>query len=93
MFQLNVDQEPRIRREVVFGMTQLITFHQEWMLPYLKNVIHFVLGCTRHPEVSIVIESCEFWSAFVDAQLEASELRPVLPELLPILINNMVHPF
>ena len=70
-------------------MTQLVLFHQEYMIPHLKDVIRFMLESTRHEESAVVIESCEFWTAFVDANLEPTELRPILGELLPILLNNM----
>ena len=90
LFRLNADQEPAVRKEVCFGITRLITYYQECMVPYLRDVIHFILACTKHKESSIVMESCEFWAAFVDANLEPTELRPILSELVPILLNNMV---
>ena len=70
-------------------MTQLIVYHQGFIKPYLRHVIQFMLDCTKQAEVAIVMESCEFWVAFVDASLDPTELQPKLGELLPILLNNM----
>lgn len=32
----------------------------------------------------VAVESCEFWSAFCDSQLESDVLRPFLPRILPV---------
>lgn len=37
------------------------------------------------------MESCEFWSAFCESQIESDVLRPFLPRLLPVLLKNMVR--
>jgi len=91
LFRLNTDQEPDIRKRVCSGMTRLISSHPDCMEPYLKDVIYFMLECMKHKDTSVVMESCEFWTAFVDSQFEPTDLRPILGELLPILLNNMVY--
>lgn len=32
----------------------------------------------------MAVESCEFWAAFCDSQLESDVLRPFLPRILPV---------
>lgn len=39
----------------------------------------------------VAVESCEFWAAFCDSQLEPEVLRPFLSRILPVLLRNMVY--
>lgn len=53
-----------------------------------------VLRCAALPlqdgDEGVAVESCEFWSAFCESQIESDVLRPFLPRLLPVLLKNMV---
>lgn len=39
----------------------------------------------------VALESCEFWTAFCEAQVEPAVLRPFLGRLVPVLLKNMVY--
>lgn len=39
----------------------------------------------------MALESCEFWSAFCEAAVDAGLLRPFLSRLIPVLLKNMVY--
>ena len=39
----------------------------------------------------MALESCEFWTAFCEAQVEPAVLRPFLGRLVPVLLKNMVY--
>lgn len=39
----------------------------------------------------VALESCEFWSAFCEAAVDAGLLRPFLGRLIPVLLKNMVY--
>jgi hypothetical protein len=39
---------------------------------------------------SVCAQSCEFWLAFCEAQIESELLKPFLPRLIPMLMKNMV---
>ena len=39
----------------------------------------------------MALESCEFWSAFCEAAVSPDVLRPFLPQLVPVLLKNMVY--
>ena len=39
----------------------------------------------------VALESCEFWTAFCEAQVEPGVLRPFLGRLVPVLLKNMVY--
>lgn len=38
----------------------------------------------------IAVEACEFWTAFCESEIDKDVLRPFLPRVLPVLLNNMV---
>jgi hypothetical protein len=38
----------------------------------------------------VALESCEFWSAFCEAQIPSTVLAEFLPRLIPVLMKNMM---
>ncbi|XP_042509641.1 transportin-1-like isoform X2 [Macadamia integrifolia] len=60
-------------------------------LPHLRNVIEYMLQANKDTEDEVSLESCEFWSAYCEAQLPPGNLREYLPRLIPILLSNMVY--
>ena len=39
----------------------------------------------------VALESCEFWMACCEAQMEPALLRPYLGALIPMLLKNMAR--
>ena len=56
----------------------------------MADIIEYMLRCTQDGDEGVALESCEFWSAFCDAQIDPAVLRPFLPRLVPVLLKNMV---
>ncbi len=50
----------------------------------------FLPALLQDGDEGVAVESCEFWSAFCESQIEREVLRPFLPRLLPVLLKNMV---
>lgn len=93
MFSAATSEDCQIRKEVCAGMIQMLIYHQEKLMPYLKDIIAYMLSSTQDSDGAVALESCEFWMAFVEAQMDPNVLRPFLPQLLPILLKNMVFYF
>ncbi|XP_045788243.1 transportin-1-like [Trifolium pratense] len=50
-----------------------------------------MLQVNKDPDEEVALESCEFWSAYCDAQMPPENLREYLPRLIPILLSNMAY--
>jgi hypothetical protein len=46
---------------------------------------------TQDGDEALALEACEFWPAFADSALDPSLLAPHLPQLVPLLLRNMVY--
>eukprot|EP00798_Chlamydomonas_sp_ICE-L_P031863 gene31863-7069_t len=53
-------------------------------------VTEYMLAMNEGEDETVALESCEFWMAFCEAQLDPELLRPFLPRLIPVLMKNMV---
>ena len=59
--------------------------------------IFWLCGCNRvlrlaqDGDEGVALESCEFWTAFCEAKVQPSMLRPFLGRLVPVLLKNMVY--
>ena len=56
--------------------------------PLLLTRLTFLM---QDSDEGVALESCEFWTAFCEAQVEAAVLRPFLGRLVPVLLKNMVY--
>lgn len=91
LFVLAHDTDGEIRKEVCSGMIRLMVNRPDMLRPFMQDIIRYMLQSTQDSDENVALESCEFWTAFVEAQIEPDVLRPFLPQLLPILLKNMVH--
>lgn len=46
---------------------------------------------TQDEDEALALEACEFWPAFADSALDPALLAPHLPQLVPLLLRNMVY--
>lgn len=70
------------------------TCHVRWAIAY--SLAHCGGSLTRllhqqDGDEGVALESCEFWTAFCEAQVEPAVLRPFLGRLVPVLLKNMVY--
>lgn len=84
------DSDNHIRKEVCAGMIRLMVNRPDMLGPFMQDIIKYMLQSTQDSDENVALESCEFWTAFVEAQIAPEVLRPFLPQLLPILLKNMV---
>ncbi|KAJ7545352.1 hypothetical protein O6H91_09G116500 [Diphasiastrum complanatum] len=76
---------------VCAGLVQLIEVQPSYLQPHMKNVIEYMLQANHDTDEEVALESCEFWSAFCEAQLPREMLREFLPCLIPVLLSNMTY--
>lgn len=93
MNSLSNDQSPNIRRKMCQCFVVLLD-HYQYIHPFMKNIIEFMLRETENPDESVALAACEFW--FKIAETESCPnvtelLRPALPFLVPTLLKGMVY--
>ncbi|XP_006364503.1 transportin-1 isoform X1 [Solanum tuberosum] len=91
LFLLANDPAPEVRKLVCAAFVQLIEVRPAVLEPHLRNVLEYILQVNKDPDEEVALESCEFWSAYCDAQLPPENLREFLPRLIPVLLSNMVY--
>ena len=88
------DPDDVARKYVCQGLVQLLHIAPEKMTPNLREIITFMLERQTDPDPDVAVESCEFWAAFVEADLEPESvniLREFTPHLIPVLLTNMAY--
>ena len=95
LFALAKDADNQVRKHVCNGLVQLMEVQPEKLMPFMKDVIEYMLGSTQESDAGIALESCEFWSAFCEADLPPEEITAQLggfiPRLIPVLLKNMAY--
>ncbi|GAB4816534.1 hypothetical protein N2152v2_003580 [Parachlorella kessleri] len=90
LFTLAHDPSPAVRKAVCTGLVAMLMAMPERLEPSMGDLIEYMLQSTQDGDEGVAVESCEFWSAFCESQIESEVLRPFLPRLLPVLLKNMV---
>jgi transportin-1 len=85
------EKDPEVTVAVCKGLAYICQQHPDLIGSALGGVFSFVLSASKHTERSIRLEGIQFWTI---ASLNADwlpHLRGLLPELLPILLQNMIY--
>lgn len=90
MFALATDTHSGVRRLVCAGLVQMLQLSPEMLEPHIRNIIEYMLHSTSDGDEEVALESCEFWSAFCEAQIPSTVLAEFLPRLIPVLMKNMM---
>lgn len=90
LFLLANEEDPENRTAVCTGMIQMLASHPNKLGPYMAQIIEYMIKRTQDQDEDVALESCEFWTAFCEAQIDPNILKPFLPQLVPILLKNLV---
>ncbi|KAL3146894.1 hypothetical protein ABBQ38_014866 [Trebouxia sp. C0009 RCD-2024] len=85
------DSHSGVRKAVCAGLVQMLQLQPERLAPHMEQIIEYMLESTQDGDEGVALESCEFWTAFCEAQVEPGVLRPFLGRLVPVLLKNMVY--
>lgn len=91
VFSVAEDSSPEVRKRVCTAICLLLDVSPHALAPHIKNVIEYMLQSSMHPNEEVAREASEFWSSFSASRGAVDTLRPYLPRLVPILLNNMVY--
>ncbi|KAF9600199.1 hypothetical protein IFM89_005023 [Coptis chinensis] len=91
LFLLSQDSTAEVRKLVCAAFVQLIEVRPSILEPHLVNIIEYMLLANKDTDDEVALESCEFWSAYCEAQFHPESLSNFLPRLIPVLLSNMVY--
>ncbi|GFR43753.1 hypothetical protein Agub_g4865 [Astrephomene gubernaculifera] len=90
LFALANDGSNRVRQEVVGGLVVAVSTCSERLAPFLPQLVEYMIGANEHSDGAVALAAAEFWTAYLELQLDPELLRPVLQRLIPVLLKNMV---
>lgn len=91
LFALGSDTCADVRKLVCSAVVQLVELQPDFLHPHMRSVIEFMLHSTRDTDGDVALEACEFWSAYCDNNQPPEMLREFLPQLVTVLLSNMVY--
>lgn len=89
LFSLAHSAEPGIRKVVCVGLVHLSELAPTKLESELPQLIEYMIATSRDSNEEVAIEACEFWSVFSDAGFDENVLKPFVPRIIPLLLNNM----
>uniref|UniRef100_A0A0K0ES64 Transportin-1 n=1 Tax=Strongyloides stercoralis TaxID=6248 RepID=A0A0K0ES64_STRER len=90
VFQLANDQDPEVVKQLCRCLTLTSETFFDKILPQMDNIMNFMIFKTKDPNEEIALEACEFWLTLTDhAEQDQNILKPILPQLLPVLLGCM----
>ncbi|KAG2439212.1 hypothetical protein HXX76_004574 [Chlamydomonas incerta] len=90
LFALANDTSNRVRKEVVMGLVTATSFLPDRVAPFMGQLVEYMLASNEHADPAVALAAAEFWTAYLELQLDPGLLRPALPRLIPVLLKNMV---
>lgn len=85
-----------LRQWVCRSIVTILQHRTEYLAPHLPHVAPFLLAATAATP-HVALEACDFWLTWASLDFDvSSEMHDVvaslLPQLLPVLLDNMVYP-
>jgi transportin-1 len=89
LFSLAHSSEPGVRKVVCVGLVHLSELAPTKLEAELPQLIEYMIASTQDSNEEVAIEACEFWSVFSEAGFDENVLKPFVPRIIPLLLNNM----
>jgi len=91
IFYLANDASTEVRKRVCQAFVMLVEIRVDYLMPYIRNVIQFMLHSTQETNEELALEACEFWCAIAETNVCVNVLPEFLPALTPVLLNKMIY--
>lgn len=90
------ERSPLLRKTICQSLNILQDYYSEQMTGILPSVLGYMFenlkGSTETPDLEgAQLEACEFWLSFVERDGAPALLRPMLPDLIRVLLTNMIY--
>eukprot|EP01100_Stratorugosa_tubuloviscum_P007216 TRINITY_DN301_c0_g1_i1.p1 TRINITY_DN301_c0_g1~~TRINITY_DN301_c0_g1_i1.p1 ORF type:complete len:908 (+),score=360.99 TRINITY_DN301_c0_g1_i1:66-2726(+) len=91
LFLLSQDTTLSVRQQVCQAFVDIIELKYDLILPYIKQIIEFMIVQSSSDDNEISLIANEFWAAICEISICKEVLGEYLPRILPILIDNMKY--
>lgn len=91
LFRVAEDASFEVRKRVCSAICMLLETKPDALAPHMSNIVAYMVHASADSSSVVAQEACEFWSAYAVLPAAAPTLRACLPQLVPILLNNMVY--
>lgn len=91
LFSRAEDSSAQVRKRVCTAICLLLEVAPKALMPYMKNIIQYMLLSSEHHDELIAREASEFWTLMTNLDGAADMLRPFLPQIVPLFLRNMVY--
>ncbi|KAH3678307.1 hypothetical protein WICMUC_001588 [Wickerhamomyces mucosus] len=91
LFQLAVDQDEEVRKNVCMSFTTILETRPDKLVPHLSDVINYALHSIQHSEPEVALEAADFILALSTSDIPENLIQPHLHNILPVLLQNIVY--
>uniref|UniRef100_A0A6B2EC29 Transportin-1 n=1 Tax=Phlebotomus kandelakii TaxID=1109342 RepID=A0A6B2EC29_9DIPT len=89
LFRLSSDEDHEVRKNVCRALCMLLEVRMDRLMPYMNQIIEYMLQRSQDQDDSVALEASEFWLSLAEQNICKEVLGPHLPRLAPILIRGM----
>lgn len=91
LFLIATDENTEVRQEVCRSFVMLLDNFTESLLPYLDQLIEYMIFCNQSQNTKVALEACDFWHQFSRLDSIHSHLVPFLPKVIPVILNSLIY--
>lgn len=91
LFLISSDEDTEVRQEVCRSFVMLLDNFTESLLPYLNQLIEYMIFCNQSTDTKVALEACDFWNQFTRLKHLHDHLVPYLPKVIPVILNSLIY--
>ncbi|KAK4517537.1 uncharacterized protein ATC70_000876 [Mucor velutinosus] len=91
LFNIASDETTEVRQELCRSFVMLLDTFTECLLPYLDQLIEYMIFCNQSENTKVALEACEFWHQFARLEDIHNHLLPFLPRVVPVILNSLIY--
>ncbi|KAK4163538.1 importin subunit beta-2 [Cladorrhinum sp. PSN259] len=91
LFSLASDQSTDVRRQVCRAFVRLVETRADKLLPYLSDLVEYILTQQKSDDEDLACEAAEFWLVMGEQQELCPSLQPHVQKIIPVLLECMVY--
>lgn len=80
---------PDTCQEVCRSFVMLLDHYN--ILPYLDQMIEYILFCNQSENTKVALEACDFWYHFARLESLHTHLQPYLHKVIPVIVRSLVY--
>eukprot|EP01006_Ploeotia_vitrea_P009564 TRINITY_DN2282_c0_g1_i1.p1 TRINITY_DN2282_c0_g1~~TRINITY_DN2282_c0_g1_i1.p1 ORF type:complete len:899 (-),score=92.25 TRINITY_DN2282_c0_g1_i1:1381-4077(-) len=84
------DTDIEVRKNVCTFFSLMLEAYQV-IKNQIQNIFNYILAQMSAGDEKLALEACEFWYGIAEIDMAKSDLQPLLPRLLPVLLTGMVY--